>query len=274
MEEGEPPANEEPAADEAQEDAPEQAEEPAQEEGQDGQDQPQENEASPDQPQENEEVPKADKSDNQIISPKNENNGEGDRTHVSKESEIQPFKISEETVAQASTLPVIHYIIEKIWRRFEAREYIENVVIPKQPKHIEDSIFKYVPFIMADFLPDPGECNRDKDDDFHEWEVENDYLPPKNDAHACDGTTVTKVQVFSPTIVPPLSDSGDNTEEGEILSSGKKKKSKNPGYLSLNAINELENKSKSPRSVNNIPFDQKSSTSRMTTINKLKMKAK
>ena len=127
---------------------------------------------------------------------------------------------------------------------------------------------------MTDFIQGSGESNWTQDDDSHQWEAEDDYLPPINSAHACDETIVTKVQVFSPTIVSALSDEDEIEEIGENLNSHKTKKMSNSTYLSVNAINELENKSKSTNNVNNISYDEKSSGSRIASMNKLKMKAK
>jgi hypothetical protein len=46
------------------------------------------------------------------------------------------YQISPETVEFSSALPVANYIIDKLFRRFEARHYIDTVILPKEGNYI------------------------------------------------------------------------------------------------------------------------------------------
>lgn len=103
--------------------------------------------------------------------------------------------------------------------------------------------------------------------------------PPKNDAYASDNTAVTKVQVFSRTSFPDISgedENDQNRETGDNFHNKLNQNKKNMSYLSLNNVNELDNKNaKSPLSGGSkIQADQKSQTSRMTSILKFKQNQK
>lgn len=72
------------------------------------------------------------------------------------------------------------YILEKIWKRFEAIIYIDHEVLPKQDKYVQDDLLKFGPFLTDNFnfIHDSGEnFKADADDEFHKWvDDEEEYL--------------------------------------------------------------------------------------------------
>jgi len=175
-------------------------------------------------------------------------------------------------------MPIIaaKYAFEKIFTRFECREYIDNTVLPKLNDYIAEESCKYAPILMDGFsFPhDTGELNIEEDDEFHDWKTsEDELIPPKIDCHASDSASLSKVQIFNNFKMPDLSDIQEGESHEKSLD-----KSRKLASLNVNNIDQL-NKSngsgllpgKSPR-----PFDARSSTSKKTSVigNKLRMKAK
>jgi hypothetical protein len=124
----------------------------------------------------------------------------------------------------------------------------------------------------CDFYRDPGELDVDEDDEFHVWDdcVDGDCHPPKIDAHASDSTTVTMVQVFSPT----NADFGNMSEikeceSGDLNIDIHKKVTK----LTINAVDNFDGSASISKRSKSKLFDAKSATSKMSSIVKLKFKA-
>ena len=111
--------------------------------------------------------------------------------------------------------------------------------------------------------------NVDKDDEFHIWKVEDDYLPPKADAHASDRAVVSTMQVFPLSFPNSLSEIHYEGEDSPDLS---QKKSKKNLYLNMNNLLNLD---KSSGSILKSPApDAKSTASKLQSLNKFKLKAK
>jgi hypothetical protein len=123
----------------------------------------------------------------------------------------------------------------------------------------------------CEFYCDRGEMDVDKDDEFHVWDdcVDGDCHPPKIDAHASDSTTVTMVQVFSPT-----ADFGNMSEikerESCDLSVDLRRK---VNTLTMKAVDNFEGSASISKKSKSKPFDTKSATSKMSSMVKLKFKA-
>lgn len=189
---------------------------------------------------------------------------------AAKPSKPAAFKISKESVKFSAAISASEYVISKIWKRFEARQYIESVIYPKVGAYIQDEVFKFGPYLLDkyDFAHDTGESQSEQDDEFHIWQVEDDYLPPKADAHASDRAMVSQVQVFSHSFPNSLSEipyEGDDSPEVN-------KKSRKNVYLNMNNIMSLDKSSGSH--VKSPAFDSKSTASKMQSLNKYKLNAK
>ena len=181
------------------------------------------------------------------------------------------FQISKDVVEFAAPIMIANYIIEKVWKRFEAKQYIENVIYPKAGAYVQDEVLKYTPYLIDKFNYDHdlGEEQVDQDDEFHNWTNEDDYLPPKADSYASDRAAVAKVQIFSHTFPNDLS---EIPHEGEDSPDTSIRKSKKNLYLNMNNIQCLE---KSSGSIMKSPApDAKSTASKMQSLNKFKLKAK
>lgn len=189
--------------------------------------------------------------------------------YIAPKAQTKPgFVISKDTLDFAAPFMVANYVIDKIYKRFEARQYITKVIYPKLPNFVLDDTLKYTPFLLENFeFPyDIGENGIDEDDEFHKWEADEDELiPPKVDSYASDSAAVTQVPVFGSGF-PDLSD----IPEGE---SDKTHRTKKSLYLSISAIERLDKAgssiAKSPRNI-----DAKSTTSKKTSIMKFKLNAK
>lgn len=79
------------------------------------------------------------------------------KTSSSKISDHPLFKISPEIVELSETPVIMYYIFEKVWKRFEAKNYIDTVVIPKQPQFVADEMLKFTPYIIENFTFDHDE---------------------------------------------------------------------------------------------------------------------
>jgi len=184
-----------------------------------------------------------------------------------------PFKISKDVVDLASAIPIVEYVLGKIWTRFEAKHYIDYEILPKENDHCITEILKYAPYLLEKYelIHDMGELDLPEDDEFHQWEAGDvETLPPKVDSHASDTAEIQKIPVFA----QPESSNLSDINEGESQNKSKNRIQKIT-YLNSSAIDEIN---KSGKSIGKYPksqkgFEVKSQTSRKTSISKLKLKA-
>ncbi|CAI2387241.1 unnamed protein product [Moneuplotes crassus] len=168
------------------------------------------------------------------------------------------------------------YVLDKIWTRFECRDYIDNTLLPKLDSHIHNETLKYAPLLLEkySFFHDEGETAADKDDQFHSWLLEeDDIIPPKIDCHAADHTSVQKTTIFSHKARRNLIEIKEKEHSNDIGNTCNKQ----INYLNGKAIDQFENFSnnKRPLSKSIKEFDIKSATSKQTsTMEKLMIKAK